>query len=75
MVILDQCGKSPKQKWLKFLQNAYLANTKGFSKYGVGLVSGLNNFFRVGVCEMAVFCGDWLCNVFLIVIMWFMVFY
>ena len=49
MVILDQCGKSPQRKWLKFSQNAYLANTKGFSKYGVGLVSGLNNFVRAGV--------------------------
>ena len=46
MVILIQCGKSPKQKWLKFSQNAYLANTKGFSKNGVGLVSGPNIFLR-----------------------------
>ena len=49
MVILDQCGKSPQQKLLKFSQNAYLTNTKGFSKHGVGLVSGLNNIFRAGV--------------------------
>ena len=49
MVILDQCGKSPQRKWLKFPQNAYLANTKRISKYGIGLVSGLNNLFREGV--------------------------
>ena len=49
MVILDQCGKSPQQKWLKCSQNAYLTNTMGFSKNGVGLVSGLNNIFRAGV--------------------------
>ena len=28
MVILDHCGKSPQQKWLKPLQNANLAITK-----------------------------------------------
>ena len=28
MVILDQCGKSPQQKLLRFSQNAYFANTK-----------------------------------------------
>ena len=49
MVILDQCGKSPQQKWLKFSQNAYLANTKRILEYGIGLVLGLNNFFREGV--------------------------
>ena len=42
MVILVQCAKS--SQWLKFSQNAYLANTQGFSKYGVGLFS---DFFWV----------------------------
>ena len=51
MVILDHCGKRPQQKWLEFFKNAYLANTKGFSKYSVGLVSGLNIFFRTGVYD------------------------
>ena len=49
MVILDQCGKSPQRKWLKFSQNAYLANTKIILEYGIGLVLGLNNLFREGV--------------------------
>ena len=49
MLILGQCGKSPQQKWLKFLQNVYNANTKGFSKCGVWLVLGLKKNFRAGV--------------------------
>ena len=35
----------------EILQNAYLANTKGFSKYGVGLVSGPKIFFGGGVLQ------------------------
>ena len=49
MVILDQCAKSSEQKLMKFPQYAFLANTKGFSKYGVGLFSGTKNFFVGGV--------------------------
>ena len=44
MVILDQCGKSPQQKLLRFSQNAYFANTKGFSNMVLGLY-----FFRLGL--------------------------
>ena len=49
MVVLVQCAKSSHQKWLKFSQNAYLPNTKGFSKHGFGLVLGLKIFFGGGV--------------------------
>ena len=46
--VLDQRRNSPKQKWLKYLLNAYLANIKGFSKYGLILLLGLNNFSGQG---------------------------
>ena len=51
MVILVQCAKSSQQKWLKFSQDAYLAKTIRFSKYGVGLVSGPKIFFGGGVLQ------------------------
>ena len=54
----DQCGKSPQQKWVKFSQNAYLTNTKGFSKYGVRLVLALNNIFREGVSWCCCYHGQ-----------------
>ena len=54
MVTLDQCGKRPQRKCLKFLQKAYLANTKRISKYGIGLVSGLNNTIMAGVHPVSI---------------------
>ena len=50
MVILDQCRKSPQRNWLKSSQNAYLANTMGFSKYGVGCVLGPKDFLDARGC-------------------------
>ena len=51
MVIWVQCAKSSKQKWPKISQDAYLPNTKGFSKYGVGLALGPKILFGGGVHE------------------------
>ena len=41
--------EKPQQKGRNFPQSSHLANTKGFSIYGVGLVSGPNSIFRLGV--------------------------
>ena len=53
------------RKWLKISQDAYLANTKGFSKYGVGLVLGTNIILGAGVHtdnvqNLAAFLTQWL---------------
>ena len=59
MVILVQCAKSSQRKWLNISQDAYLTNTKGFSKYGVGLVLGPKIFFGGGVLWGRTMCWGW----------------
>ena len=52
MVFSFQCVKSPKLKDL----NAYLANTKGFSKYCASLVLKPKNFLE-GSCVVVELAG------------------
>ena len=43
---LGAVRKKTQGKWPNFLYNAYLANTKGFSKYGVCLILGPKEFLE-----------------------------
>ena len=59
--IMIQCGKSSHWKWLKFLQNAYLANTKRIPKtefwtcFGTWVPPFRAGVYGAAFCNLAMF--------------------